>query len=119
MVRFQIWTEIRPSLRAIEELMSVRVKEKKDDSSNCEREALKLKSSKRVYENDSEDEFYDVERSNPVQGDSSVDATSQASACPWKEELELLVRGGAPMALRGEVIHLFHSALVPSLVAVI
>ncbi|KAG2309323.1 hypothetical protein Bca4012_081700 [Brassica carinata] len=114
-VRFQIWTEIRPSLRAIEDLMSVRVKEKKDDSSNGEREALKLKSSKRVYENDSEDEFYDVERSNPVQDEvtcvssvsAAVDATSQASACPWKEELEVLVRGGAPMALRGELWQAF------------
>ncbi|KAF8080311.1 hypothetical protein N665_0957s0011 [Sinapis alba] len=126
-LRFQIWTEIRPSLRAIEDLMSTRVKIKKDDSSNGEREARKLKSSpstddakssKRVYENDSEDEFYVVERSNPVQDDSSdgkcvssmsaaADATSQVSACPWKEELEVLVRGGAPMALRGELWQAF------------
>ncbi|XP_018458148.1 uncharacterized protein LOC108829000 isoform X3 [Raphanus sativus] len=88
----QIWTEIRPSLRAIEDLMSARVK---------------LESSKRGgCENDSEDEFYDVERSNPVQDDESSDGTCM-SACPWKEELEVLVRGGAPMALRGELWQAF------------
>lgn len=64
---------------------------------------VKLESSKRGgCENDSEDEFYDVERSNPVQDDESSDGTCM-SACPWKEELEVLVRGGAPMALRGEL----------------
>lgn len=68
---------------------------------------VKLESSKRGgCENDSEDEFYDVERSNPVQDDESSDGTCM-SACPWKEELEVLVRGGAPMALRGEVIQPF------------
>ncbi|KAJ4903894.1 Ypt/Rab-GAP domain of gyp1p superfamily protein [Raphanus sativus] len=83
----QIWTEIRPSLRAIEDLMSARVK---------------LESSKRGgCENDSEDEFYDVERSNPVQDDENLQMVLTCmSACPWKEELEVLVRGGAPMALR-------------------
>ncbi|CAH8376302.1 unnamed protein product [Eruca vesicaria subsp. sativa] len=80
-VRFQIWTAIRPSLRAIEDLMSVRVKKKDGDG---EQEAPKLKSSKRVNGNDSEDELYDVEK-----------------------ELELLVRGGAPMALRGELWQAF------------
>ncbi|KAG2309325.1 hypothetical protein Bca52824_029073 [Brassica carinata] len=81
---------------------------------------LKLKSSKRVYENDSEDEFYDVERSNPVQDEvtcvssvsAAVDATSQASACPWKEELEVLVRGGAPMALRETPVENYYQNLL-------
>ncbi|CAA7052006.1 unnamed protein product [Microthlaspi erraticum] len=110
--QIQLWTEIRPSLRAIEEVMSVRVKTK------GEQEDQKLtdeaKSSKGVYENDSEDEFYDVERSDPVHyganlsGISSpADATSLESACPWKEELDVLVRGGAPMALRGELWQAF------------
>lgn len=138
--RFQIWTEIRPSLRAIEDLMSVRVK-KKGDSSNGEQEAQKMKSSPStdeakssngVYENDSEDEFYDAERSDPIQDGSSdgtsvssmsaaADATSLASACPWKEELEVLVRGGAPMALRGEVINLvmLHYCLLLSILFII
>ncbi|XP_024004297.1 rab GTPase-activating protein 1 isoform X2 [Eutrema salsugineum] len=125
--RVQLWAEIRPSLRAIEDLMSVRVKTK-GDSSDGEQEAQKLKpspstdevkSSNGVNETDSEDEFYDVERSDPVQDGSfadganvssmsvAADATSLVSACPWKEELEVLVRGGAPMALRGELWQAF------------
>lgn len=122
--KFQLWAEIRPSLQAIEDFMSVRVK-MKGDSTNGEQEAQKLnslpstdetKSSKGVSENDSEDEFYDVERSDPMQDGSSdgtsvssmsvaADATSLVSAGPWKDELEVLVHGGAPMALRGEVIN--------------
>ncbi|XP_010554563.1 PREDICTED: TBC1 domain family member 8B-like isoform X2 [Tarenaya hassleriana] len=125
--RVQLWTEIRPSLRAIEDLMSVRVKTKKD-ALNEEQDAQKTKSSpslddakfsKGASENDSEDEFYDVERSDPVQDSSSSDgtsvsgmssvaeATSTIAACPWKEELEVLVRGGVPMALRGELWQAF------------
>ncbi|CAL9236154.1 unnamed protein product [Arabidopsis halleri] len=124
--KFQLWAEIRPSLQAIEDLMSVRVKWK-GDSTNGDQEAQKLnslpstdetKSSKGVSENDSEDEFYDVERSDPMQDGSSdgtsvsgmsavADATSLVSACPWKDELEVLVHGGAPMALRGELWQAF------------
>ncbi|CAH8319263.1 unnamed protein product [Eruca vesicaria subsp. sativa] len=70
------------------------------------------KSSKGASDNDSEDEFYDVERSDSQDGLSS-DGTSvsgipvtgivssfSVSTCPWKEELEVLIRGGVPMALR-------------------
>ncbi|KAG7565742.1 Rab-GTPase-TBC domain [Arabidopsis suecica] len=123
--RVQLWTEIRPSLRSIEDLMSIRVK-KKGDLSKIEQEALKVKSppsfddaksAKGASENDSEDEFYDVERSD-VQDGSSSDNTSVSgipvapdasplSTCPWKEELEVLIRGGVPMALRGELWQAF------------
>lgn len=133
--RVQLWTEVRPSLRSIEELMSVRVK-KKVDLSKSEQEDPKgksspsfddAKSSKGASENDSEDEFYDVERTDVQDGSSSHgtsvsgitvagDATSfSVSTCPWKEELEVLIRGGVPMALRGEVINLVISTLLPSL----
>jgi hypothetical protein len=73
------------------------------------------KSAKGASEEDSEDEFYDVERSDPNQDTSSSDSASAPatgapadalppeSSFPWKEELEVLVRGGVPMALRGEV----------------
>ncbi|CAN8254539.1 unnamed protein product [Cochlearia groenlandica] len=119
--RVQLWSEIRPSLRSIEDLMSVRVM-KKGVLSKGEQEALKAKSSptfddakstKGEYENDSEDEFYDVERSDVQDGSSSdstrvaADATSPVSTCPWKEELEVLIRGGVPMALRGELWQAF------------
>ncbi|KAF8101938.1 hypothetical protein N665_0201s0234 [Sinapis alba] len=126
--RVQLWTEVRPSLRSIEELMSIRVK-KKVDLSKGEQEDQKVKSpsptfddaksSKGASENDSEDEFYDVERSDVQDGSSSDgtsvsgipvagDATSfSVSTCPWKEELEVLIRGGLPMALRGELWQAF------------
>ncbi|CAH8389692.1 unnamed protein product [Eruca vesicaria subsp. sativa] len=125
--RVQLWTEVRPSLRSIEELMSIRVK-KKVDLSKGEKEDEKVKSSpgfddakssKGASENDSEDEFYDVERSDSQDGLSSDgtsvsgipvagDATSfSESTCPWKEELEVLIRGGVPMALRGELWQAF------------
>ncbi|KAK8987161.1 hypothetical protein V6N11_055473 [Hibiscus sabdariffa] len=64
-------------------------------------------------EEDSDDEFYDAERSDSVQdsptsGSGSTrtgggaDAAPTESLFPWKEELEVFVRGGVPMALRGE-----------------
>lgn len=118
--RVQIWSEIRPSLHAIEDSMSIRVK-KKGNQPKDQRETKKeppsedATSAKAEPEEDSEDEFYDVERSDPVQDTPSSDSVSASAivataACifpleslfPWKE-LEVLVRGGVPMALRGEV----------------
>ncbi|RDX76752.1 TBC1 domain family member 8B [Mucuna pruriens] len=135
--RIQLWTEIRPSLRSIEDMMSVRVK-KKTGSAKDERikkgvlkdeqitETAKsplhsddVKSPKGACEEDSEEEFYDVERSDPspdmplVDGTSAsangitADATPPEASFPWKEELEVLVRGGVPMALRGELWQAF------------
>ena len=121
--KIQIWTEIRPSLRAIEDMMSVRVKKKKDLSNhNHDTGTRKLlsaieeaKSPRGASEEDSEDEFYDVEKSDPAQEAPSSDNANGLvvgipafllpveSSFPWREELEVLVRGGVPMALRGEV----------------
>ncbi|XP_048139811.1 ecotropic viral integration site 5 ortholog-like isoform X2 [Rhodamnia argentea] len=127
--RVQIWTEIRPSLCAIEDMMSLRVKKKGSTKKNEQStESAKLilpfeeaRSPKGASEEDSEDEFYDVEKSessdhiqDTVSSDSSnvtapeatVDAPLESSF-PWKEELEVLVRGGVPMALRGELWQAF------------
>lgn len=120
--RIQIWTEIRPSLHAIENMMSIRVKKKsnlsKDEQDLGTGKPLssieEARSLKGASEEDSEDEFYDVERSDPIQDVATSDGASSAvggasdgipteSLFPWKEELEVLVRGGVPMALRGEV----------------
>jgi len=131
--RIQLWTEIRPTLRTIEDMMSVRVKKKtgsvkeerikksvlKDDQIiETEKSTLlsdDVKSPKGVFEEDSEEEYYDVERSDPspdmplVDGTNAsangitTDAAPPEASFPWKEELEVLVRGGVPMALRGEV----------------
>ncbi|XAR56119.1 hypothetical protein NMG60_11036458 [Bertholletia excelsa] len=125
--RVQIWTEIRSSLRVIEDMMSIRVKKK----NNVAKHEIDLgsgkplppheevKSSKGASEEDSEEEFYDVEKSDPTQDvppsdsvpapafDAAADVALTESVVAWKEELECLVRGGVPMALRGELWQAF------------
>ncbi|KAJ6812514.1 TBC1 domain family member 8B-like isoform X1 [Iris pallida] len=105
-------------------MMSSRVIIKKDhESSECDvgKNGANLAPVEEVkHSEDSDDEFYDVERSDLSQdvrsGDSSnadslgVHASQDATPehCgPWKEELECLVRGGLPMALRGELWQAF------------
>ncbi|KAK8651354.1 hypothetical protein V6N13_140959 [Hibiscus sabdariffa] len=124
----KIWTEIRPSLMAIEDMMSTRLK-KKGNLSKEEQETGQTKSlspakdgrfKKGAPEEDSEDEFYDAdaERSDPGQDVPTIDSTGTIrgaaanavpieSLHPWKEELEVLVRGGVPMDLRGEIWQAF------------
>ncbi|CAI0411597.1 unnamed protein product [Linum tenue] len=100
--------------------MSVRVKKKPDqvkeqqDDTNEKPVSVveDVKSSKGATEEDSEDEFYDVERSDPNVAASGIgatvaDAPHQGDLSSWKEELEVLVRGGVPMALRGELWQAF------------
>ncbi|KAK4430861.1 TBC1 domain family member 9B [Sesamum alatum] len=121
----QIWTEIRPSLRAIEDMMSSRVKKKdnlikNEPDSGLRKQLSSIEESrpgKGASEDDSEEEFYDLERSesDPIQdilgtdGIPSLDAETAGheSLPPWKEELECLVQGGVPMALRGELWQAF------------
>ncbi|KAK7270058.1 hypothetical protein RIF29_22939 [Crotalaria pallida] len=134
--RIQLWSEIRPSLRSIEDMMSIRIKKKAGSIKDVEKKGLSkfeqvigegksqshtggAKSQKGAFEEDSEDEFYDAEKSDPspdtpiVDGMSAsangiaADASPPEASCPWKEELEVLVRGGVPMALRGELWQAF------------
>ncbi|KAL9230527.1 hypothetical protein vseg_005865 [Gypsophila vaccaria] len=125
--KIQIWSHIRSSLHVIEDMMSARVKKKADlsrigqdnDSKKSLQSIEEVKSFKGAAEDDSEEEFYDVERSDPVQDASSVDTASSPvvssnyegtnldSSSMLKEELEVLVRGGLPMALRGELWQAF------------
>lgn len=120
----QLWAEIRPSLRAIEDMMSSRVKKvnsiKNEPVSGTRKKLSPIEEArpgKGASEEDSDEEFYDLERSESDPNletlsadalpalDTAVDGhtTHSESLPPWKEELEILVQGGVPMALRGEV----------------
>lgn len=124
--KIKIYSEIRPSLAAIEQLMSYRVKKKiylTSDKGDAGRTASRIVPNEAMKPlEDSEDEFYDIERSDVNQDMSSgygSGADSSASqgallepSTPWKEELEFLVRGGLPMALRGEVLLLRQILLI-------
>ncbi|XP_042013802.1 rab GTPase-activating protein 1-like [Salvia splendens] len=116
--RVQTWTEIRSSLCAIEDFMSSRVKKKvsfnKSQSDLAAKKPLhsidETMPGKGAPEEDSEEEFYDVERSGS-ESDSAPEIPGHTSHSetppPWKEELECLVQGGVPMALRGELWQAF------------
>lgn len=123
--RVRTWTEIRSSLNAIEDMMSSRVKgnvgliksEPEPGAGKQLPSTEEARPGKGASEEDSEEEFYDLERSesDPIQDIISKDiipapalevaghATDSETLPPWKEELECLVQGGVPMALRGEV----------------
>ncbi|XP_068637964.1 uncharacterized protein [Aristolochia californica] len=121
--KVQIWARIRPSLSAVEHMMSFRVKKRKPVIKGEQEEVgsgshlptiEEAKHGRGASEDDSEEEFYDVERSDPVQDvtssentNTSSDGFSPESLYTWKEELECLVQGGVPMALRGELWQAF------------
>ena len=89
--RVQIWTVIRPSLRSIEDMMGIRARKKSGILQNGHDIGIgkppppieEFKSMKEASEEDSEDEFYDVERSDPMQDVPSNDAVNapESSCC--------------------------------------
>ncbi|XP_055800634.1 uncharacterized protein LOC129870076 [Solanum dulcamara] len=125
----QIWSEIRPTLHAIEDMMSIRVKKKVNLAKNEQERGLQehllaveeANATKGESEEDSEDEFYDLERSESMdklevgsmqdvylnENISHLAPKCHESLPSWKEELECLVQGGVPMALRGELWQAF------------
>ncbi|PKA62863.1 hypothetical protein AXF42_Ash018857 [Apostasia shenzhenica] len=118
-----VWIEISPSICAVGQLMSYRVK-----SSNLPngKQILTTRShlasideetpTKEFPNKDSDEEFYDVDRADAIQGlcsngngntNLTVDQASKKPSFPWKKELECLVRGGLPIGLRGEIWQAF------------
>ncbi|XP_071710440.1 uncharacterized protein [Rutidosis leptorrhynchoides] len=115
----QIWSHIRPSLRAIEDMMNARVKKKiyvdKTENDNGADKPAVFEDARPAKDEDSEEEFYDLERSESdltqsisLSEDGLITQTvTTESSIPWREELECLVQGGVPMALRGELWQAF------------
>lgn len=117
------WNEIRPCFYPIARALQHRFRKNKkivqtNNGSITAQGQVYQPSSQRDSEEESDDEFYDVERSDMAQeaqssADDFTDGSSELSdreeeTCPWKEELDALVRGGVPMAMRGEV-RFFHT----------
>jgi len=122
------WSQIRPSLAALERSLSFEksrtttlIAHKGANHEINDRSSFKLDSPSRsksgISEDDSDEEFYDVERSDSIFDAFSIDSSNSGSATnsfrpgrdsyTWREELECLVQGGVPMALRGELWQAF------------
>ncbi|TKW26830.1 hypothetical protein SEVIR_3G217100v4 [Setaria viridis] len=119
--KIEIWTPIRKSLGNIEQMMSLRV-EKKQSSAGKQQvvrgqaddgiHPVKVEEAK--LSEDSDDEFYDVDKVDPSQevhsgdtGNTDNGSRGHEETYISKEELECLVHGGLPMALRGELWQAF------------
>lgn len=114
-LKVQTWAQIRPSLHAIENMMSARIKKRKDMKEEQKTTAEnhlppieEARTSRGESEEDIEEEFYDNEivdetRNAPADENDGSDRASPEPFFPWKEELEFLVHGGVPRDLRGEV----------------
>ena len=107
------WKPIRSSLGNIEQMMGLRVEKKHSSAVRLQPEEsthlVTVEEAK--VSGDSDDEFYDADKVDPSQevhsGDSvnaEIGNMSQEETYSLKEQLECLVHGGLPMALRGEVL---------------
>ena len=110
--KIEIWTPIRSSLSNIEQMMSLRIEKKQSSAGKQQAKdgthPVKVEEGK--LSEDSDDEFYDVDKVDPSQevqssdtGNADPGSRNQEENFISKEELECLVHGGLPMALRGEV----------------
>ncbi|VAH08272.1 unnamed protein product [Triticum turgidum subsp. durum] len=109
------WEPIRSSLGNIEQVMGLRVEKKYLSAGRLQsKESTHLVTvEESKVSADSDDEFYDADKVDPSQEVQSGDVnaeignTNQEETYSLKEELECLVHGGLPMALRGELWQAF------------
>lgn len=121
-LKVQTWAQIRPSLHAIENMLSARIKKRKDMKEEQKTTAEnhlpsieEARTSRGESDEDIEEEFYENEieddtRNAPADESDGSDRASPELFPPWKEELEFLVRGGVPRDLRGELWQAFVGA---------
>ncbi|AQK94343.1 Ypt/Rab-GAP domain of gyp1p superfamily protein [Zea mays] len=97
-------------------MMSLRIEKKQSSASKQQAKDVihPVKVEEGKLSEDSDDEFYDVDKVDPSQevqpsdtGNADVGSRSQEENYISKEELECLVHGGLPMALRGELWQAF------------
>ncbi|XP_042941947.1 ecotropic viral integration site 5 protein homolog isoform X2 [Carya illinoinensis] len=114
--KVQTWTEIKPSLGAIENMMTFRVQKRKnmiDERKNVRGDHLPSIEETEPSGGASEEELEGVNKTlddnvNAVTLENAAfDEVSPKQLFPWMEELESLVRGGVPKDLRGEVWQAF------------
>lgn len=110
--KVQSWTQIKPSLGAIENMMILRVQKRKnmmDERENLSGDYLPSIEETEPSGGASEEELEGVEKTLDdnvnavILQNAAFDEVSPKQLFPWMEELESLVRGGVPKDLRGEV----------------
>jgi hypothetical protein len=104
--KLQTWAQIRPSLGAIEKMMSFRVQKRKnmiDEQETVNGNHLPSIEEAESLGGASDDEQDCVNETSDDNENSARTERFPKHFFPWKEELESLVRGGVPKDLRGEV----------------
>ncbi|XAR69017.1 hypothetical protein NMG60_11000457 [Bertholletia excelsa] len=103
----QTWGQIRPSLQAVEKMLSSRVerrKKKKEQMTTAQTDLSSIEGGRSLS---GESEVTDDSRKAPAEDSDAGEGVSSEPLFRLKQELEFLVHGGVPRDLRGEVWQAF------------